>query len=191
MKIAISTTGTTLDTMIDPRFGRCQHFIYVDPETMQFEASENSNAMAGGGAGIATAQSIASKGVVAVLTGNCGPNAYQVLSAAGIKVITGVNGSVKEAIEGYKAGKFRESSQANVPDHFGSSGGARGMGMGQGGGMGRGLGRGRRMGGTPPATPTFDQPDQSQEIASLKAQSQGLGQQLSEIQSRIDKLEKK
>jgi predicted Fe-Mo cluster-binding NifX family protein len=141
MKIAISATGTTLEATIDPRFGRCQYFIYVDPETLQYEAAENGNATAGGGAGIATAQAIAAKGVEAVLTGNCGPNAYQVLSAAGIKVITGVAGQVKEAIENYKSGKYQASSQPNVTDHFGL-----GRGMGGGGGRGRGMGYGRGAG---------------------------------------------
>jgi predicted Fe-Mo cluster-binding NifX family protein len=139
MKIAVSASGKTLDDMIDPRFGRCQYFIYIDPETLQFEALDNNNAMAGGGAGIATAQAIAANGAGAVLTGNCGPNAHQVLSAAGIKVITGVSGKVKDAVEGYKAGKFQSSSQPNVSDHFG-------MGRGMGGGGGRGMGRGRGAG---------------------------------------------
>lgn len=143
MKIAISATGTTLEDMIDPRFGRCQYFIYIDPETHQFEAVDNSNAAAGGGAGIATAQAIAAKGVEVVLTGNCGPNAYQVLSAAGIKVITGVAGKIKEAVENYKSGQYKASSQPNVTDHFGMG---RGFGGGGGGGRSRGMGYGRGAG---------------------------------------------
>ncbi len=141
MKIAISTTGPTLDAEVDPRFGRCQYFIIVDPETMQFEAIENSGVMAAGGAGISAGQMIAGKGVQAVLTGNCGPNAYQVLSAAGIQVITGVSGKVKDAVQSYKSGQFQASSQPNVADHFGMGGGM-GMGGGIGGGMGLGMGRG-------------------------------------------------
>ena len=141
MKVAISSTGPTLEADVDPRFGRCQYFIVADTETMEFEALDNASAMSSGGAGISAAQMMAGKGVGAVLTGNCGPNAYQVLSPAGIKVITGVSGKVKDAIEGYRAGRFKESSQANVPDHFGA-------GPGRGGGSGRGGGRGmgRRMG---------------------------------------------
>jgi len=77
MKIAISATGTTLDAEVDPRFGRCQGFIIADTETDEYEAIDNASAMAAGGAGISTAQMIAGKGVEAVLTGNCGPNAYQ------------------------------------------------------------------------------------------------------------------
>lgn len=125
MKIAVSATGTGLDAQIDPRFGRCQHFVIIDPETMEIDSTQNDNMMASGGAGIATAQMIAGKGVEAVLTGNCGPNAFNVLNAAGIKVVTGVTGTVTNAIEDYKAGKYAASSQASVRPHSG---------MGRGGG---------------------------------------------------------
>jgi predicted Fe-Mo cluster-binding NifX family protein len=138
MKIAITASSPKLESNIDPRFGRCQYFIYVDPETLQFEAIENSGAMAGGGAGISTAQTIAGKGVEAVLTGNCGPNAHQVLTAAGVKVITGVSGQVQDAIKDYKAGKYTASAQSNVSDHFGMGR----PGTGRGGGRGMGHGRG-------------------------------------------------
>lgn len=128
MKIAVSASGPGLDAEVDPRFGRCQYFIVIDPDTMEFEALENSGALAGGGAGISTAQTIAGKGVEVVLTGNCGPNAFQVLSAAGIRVVTGVSGKVSDAVRDYKAGKYRTSSQPSVPGHFG---------MGEGRGLGR------------------------------------------------------
>ena len=121
MRIAITADGSTLYARVDPRFGRCGYFIIADPETLEFEALENSSAVAAGGAGISAAQVVASKKVAAVLTGNCGPNAYQVLSAAGIEVFTGVSGKVREAIQDYKSGKFKVSSQPNVATHFGIS----------------------------------------------------------------------
>jgi len=201
MKIAISATGPTLDAEVDPRFGRCQYFIIADPETMEFEAVDNSSAMAAGGAGISAAQAIADKGVQAVLTGNCGPNAYQVLSSAGIQVITGVSGKIKDAIEGCRSGKFQTSTQANVPDHFGMGSSMSGMGggFGMGGGMGKGMGMGRGMGRgmgmgfgmTPPVNPAPQPQSQEQELEALKAQSQALAQQLNEIQRRIEGLETK
>jgi len=199
MRIAISATGPSLDAEVDPRFGRCGYFIIVDTETMEFEAVENTNVMASGGAGIATAQMVANKGVEVVLTGNAGPNAYQTLAAAGIQVITGVGGGIRDAIEGYKAGRFQASSQPTVEAHFGMGGGGmgggmgmgrgmgRGMGMGRGRGIGMGMGRGRGigmgwgMGAVPP----------EQEIEALKAESQMLAQQVSDIQRRIEELEKK
>ena len=119
MKIAVSATATNLSAQVDPRFGRCQYFVIVDPDSMEFEGIENSSASAGGGAGIAAAQQIVGKEVEAVLTGNCGPNAFSVLETAGIKVMTGVSGTVQEAVEGYKAGKYNAISQANVSPHSG------------------------------------------------------------------------
>jgi len=145
MKIAISSTAPTLDAEIDPRFGRCQYFVVVDPDTMQFEGIENSSAANAGGAGIATAQTIAGKDIEAVLTGNCGPNAYQVLEGAGIKVITGVSGNIKKAAEDYKAGRFQPTTGPNTGAKSGVSNPATGGGMGGGRGMGgggRGMGRG-------------------------------------------------
>ena len=146
MKIAISASGQNLDADVDPRFGRCQYFIIADTETEEFEAISNDSAAASGGAGISAAQMIVKKGVEAVLTGNCGPNAHQVLSPAGIKVITGVSGKIKDAIAEYKMGTYSAAQQANVPDHFGmgsqGTGGGSGMGGGRGGGGGRGMGEG-------------------------------------------------
>jgi predicted Fe-Mo cluster-binding NifX family protein len=145
MKIAISAAGSTLEAGIDPRFGRCQQFIIADPETGEYEVVDNDSAISGGGAGISAAQMMVKQGVEAVLTGNCGPNAHQVLSTAGIKVITGVSGKISNAITEYKLGTYSGAKQANVPDHFGMGGGG-GRGRGMGGGAGRGMGGGRGMG---------------------------------------------
>jgi predicted Fe-Mo cluster-binding NifX family protein len=139
MKIAISATGTSLDDQVDSRLGRAQYFLIVDTETMDFHAIENSNAMAGGGAGIQTAQMLAQENVETVLTGNCGPNAFQVFGAAGVQVIVGVSGIIREAINKYKSGELSKARQPNVGSHFGSGGS-----MGSGGGMGRGMGKGRK-----------------------------------------------
>jgi predicted Fe-Mo cluster-binding NifX family protein len=188
MRIAISATGPTLDDEVDPRFGRCQHFIVADPETMEFEAIDNSSAMAAGGAGIATAQMIAEKGAGAVLTGNCGPNAYQVLSSSGIQIITGVSGKIKDVIEDYRSGKFPASAQANVPDHFGMGGGSS-TGRGMGGGMGQGMGMGTGV--MPPGGSAPQPQGPEQELEILKAQAQVLAEQLADIQQRIKGLEKK
>jgi predicted Fe-Mo cluster-binding NifX family protein len=104
MKICVSATSNSLDAPVDPRFGRCPYFIIVDTETMQFEAVPNMASGAMGGAGIQAAQIIASKGAKVVITGNVGPNAFQALSAAGVSVITGAYGTVREVVEKYKRG---------------------------------------------------------------------------------------
>jgi predicted Fe-Mo cluster-binding NifX family protein len=119
MKIAVTSTGKTLDSQVDPRFGRAAYFIVVDTETMEFNAFENQNVAAGGGAGIGSAKTVIDVGAEAVLTGNCGPNAQRTLSAAGVKLYIGVTGTVSEAIELYKSGKLAEAAGPNVQSHFG------------------------------------------------------------------------
>ena len=119
MKICITSEGKTLDAKVDPRFGRCQKFIFFDTETGNFEACNNSNAQFEGGAGIQSGQFVVSKGVKAVLTGNVGPNAHQVLSAAGISVFFGVSGTIQEAIDGYKSGKYKAADVPTVDSKFG------------------------------------------------------------------------
>jgi predicted Fe-Mo cluster-binding NifX family protein len=119
MKVVVSATGKDLNCQIDPRFGRCQYFIFVDPETMEFEVSENEGLMAMGGAGVQAAQLITQKGAKALLTGNLGPNAASALSASGIKVYLVSGGTVNDVITSYKSGSLREAGGATVPPHFG------------------------------------------------------------------------
>ena len=175
MKLAISAVEPSLDASVDPRFGRCKYFIIADPETMAFEAIENTSVMAAGGAGISTAQMISGKGAQLVLTGNCGPNAYQTLSAAGVQIITGVSGKVRDAIESYKTGQFQLTSQPNVTAHSGMSKGMRGMATGN----------------DTLSSPISQPVSREQEVETIKLQSQMLEQQISGIQRRIEELERK
>jgi len=167
MKIAVTSTGPTLDDNVEARFGRCPYFLIIDIDTMQLEAIENPNLALGGGAGIQSAQLMSEKGVATVLTGNCGPNAFSVFSQVGIQVIVGVSGPVRNAVEQFKDGVLSAVSAPNVAGHFGMSAApagptatgqpmagttgqapstAMGFGMGGGRGMGRGMGRGGGMG---------------------------------------------
>jgi len=163
MKIAVTTTAPDLQAQIDPRFGRCPYFLIVETDDLSFQAVENPNLGLSSGAGIQSAQLLTEHGVKHVLTGNCGPNAHKTLLAAGIDVIVGCLGIVKDLIEQYKAGKLGTTAGPNVPGQFGLAdrpggstaalppgsgfmgGVGRGRGRGMGGGMGRGMGRG--MGG--------------------------------------------
>ena len=119
MKICLSATADNLEAQLDPRFGRCLYLIIVDTETMEFEAIPNAAAGSTGGAGIQAAQTIAGKGVRAVITGNVGPNAFGALSAASIEIITGASGTVREAIEKFKRGEFQRTGTPTVAGHFG------------------------------------------------------------------------
>jgi len=122
MKICVTSCGKTLDSNVDSRFGRCAYFIFYDTEISNFEVEENNSAQFQGGAGIQSAQFVASKNVKAVLTGNVGPNAFQTLQAAGIEIFTGASGTVKEAVEKYKKGEFKAVSGPSVGSHSGMPG---------------------------------------------------------------------
>jgi predicted Fe-Mo cluster-binding NifX family protein len=120
MKIAVTSTGKTLDSQVDPRFGRAACFIVVDTDVMDvLNVLENENVAAGGGAGISSAKAVIDAGAEAVLTGNCGPNAERTLTAAGVKLFTGATGTVAEAVELFKSGKLAAASGPNVESHSG------------------------------------------------------------------------
>ncbi len=120
MKIAISSTGQTLESQIDQRFGRASYFIIVDTESMEFEVIENENAAGAGGAGINSAKVVIDAQAEAVLTGNCGPNAQRTLNAADLKLYTGVSGTIEQAVNSFKTEKLTEATEPNVGAHFGT-----------------------------------------------------------------------
>lgn len=119
MRICITAVSNNLDSQLDSRFGRSPWFIIIDPETMEYEAVPNSAINSMHGAGIQAARLIVDKGANLVISGNIGPNAYNVLSSEGINVITGVSGTVTNIIGRYKNGELRHSSSPTVRGHGG------------------------------------------------------------------------
>ncbi|MDH5267365.1 MAG: DUF5320 family protein [Candidatus Bathyarchaeota archaeon] len=193
MKIAVSATSESLDAQIDPRFGRCPYFVIVDSETMKFEAVPNVASGAMSGAGIQAAQMIASRGVKVVVTGNVGPNAFQALSA-GIDVITGVFGTVREVVEKFKSGQLQKITAPTTSMGFGMGGGF-GMGRGRGGGRGMGFRRWQGTGlspqaptTTPAIPPVLPQMSKEQEVQMLENQMKSMQKQLSQIRKRLKEL---
>lgn len=168
MKIVVSANGADLDAPASPVFGRCPTFVFVDAETMSFEAVENPAVGAAGGAGIQAAQLVVARGAQAVVTGNVGPNAFDVFGAAGISVYLFGEGTVRQAVEAYKAGKLPISGGASAAEHSG---------------MGRGMGR-------RPSAPPAVSVSREEEIASLREKASELRRRMAEILERVDQLEK-
>lgn len=150
MLIAVTSTGDNMDSQVDPRFARCPYYIIFQTDDGSFTALPNSGAAMGGGAGVEAARIVSDKGVKAVLTGSCGPNAHATLTAAGIEVHDGASGTVRQAVDLFVQGKSAANAQPSAPPHAGmmDSGSGRGMGGGQGTGTGggRGMGGGRGAG---------------------------------------------
>lgn len=122
MKVCFSSNGNSFDSVMDPRFGRTAYFAIADTETMELEIIENAAAASGGGAGITSGQLMVDKDVKAVITGNVGPNAMNVLKAAEIAVYKGSPVSIKENLEKFKKGLL-DKIDTTVPEHFGMQGG--------------------------------------------------------------------
>ena len=109
MRVAISATGNTLSASVDRVFGRCAWFLFVDSETMACEARKNKNADAASGAGTSCAQLVMEREVDAVISGQVGPNAYEVLKQGEVKIfIAPQDNSVREAIEKCKHNKLQQ-----------------------------------------------------------------------------------
>ncbi len=119
MKIVVSASGPSLDAGVDPRFGRAAFFVAVDSATGAFQAHDNvQNLNAAQGAGIQSAETVARIGGDVVITGHCGPKAFKALSAAGIKVVVGAQGTVAEAIAAFTSGVLIPADGANVEGHW-------------------------------------------------------------------------
>jgi predicted Fe-Mo cluster-binding NifX family protein len=213
MKIAVTATSLDLDGPLDPRFGRCPYFLIVDSDTMQFEAVANPFVDASGGAGIQAGQLVASKGAKVVLTGSCGPNAFQTLKSAGLDIVTGSAGTARAAVEAYLSGSSAAAADGpDVPAHFGMGqgrnqnqgegtggimgrGAGRGMGRGLGRGMGQGLGRGMGAGmGRGQGAGRWGAggavPDPRTDMDSLVDEARVLRERLEQITAKIAELEK-
>ena len=121
MKIGVSSTGNNWESQLDLRFGRAAVFMIVETKTMEYEAVKNEGAASSGGAGVSAAQLIVNQDVQAVITGNVGPNAMNVLKAANIEIFKGSAVSVKENVEQFKKGLLDKIS-TTVPPHFGMGG---------------------------------------------------------------------
>ena len=119
MKIAITSRGEDLDAEMDQRFGRCQYFVLLDSETMEFQAVENKAAMERGGAGPQAAKAVLDLGAEILITGNLGPNAFMALEASGIKGYIGASGTVRNALEQYNRGELEEAKAPSVDSHAG------------------------------------------------------------------------
>ena len=213
MRIAVTASQPSLDAQVDPRFGRCAYYVVVDVDTLDSEALPNPNVLAMGGAGIQSAQLIASRGIEIVVSGNYGPNAVQTLNAVGVRALGGVmGGSVRQAVEQFRRGVLQPVSQPTVGPYFGLDGApGPGRGMGRGGrrGMGRHGGReaspvasprgaqgtfGPRPYGPDLTVPPPQPPDTSRsgqsELETLKRQAQIMAEQLNAISDRIKQMQK-
>jgi predicted Fe-Mo cluster-binding NifX family protein len=114
--VAISANGKDIDAGVDPRFGRARFFILVDPVTQDWEPVDNLASIASlQDVGILAAKNLTKNRVVqTVVTGNCGPKAFEELKGAGVKVFLNAQGTVRQALNRLRLGELEEASDSNV-----------------------------------------------------------------------------
>ncbi len=119
MKIAVTSQGNSLNSQLDPRFGRASYILIVDTQTLGCDIIDNKkNKDAFKGAGIQAAAMIADAEAQVLLTGFCGPNAFKTLKAAGVKVVNDQNGRVIDAVQRFKQGNIVFANDANKDGHW-------------------------------------------------------------------------
>lgn len=119
MKVAISANGNDLISNVDLRFGRAYGFIIYDLENESYTFTDNEqNLESAQGAGIQAAQHIVNQDAEVLITGHCGPKAFKVLQAAGVKIFTGANGSIQEVLEKFKNNELEQALSPDVEGHW-------------------------------------------------------------------------
>jgi len=87
MKVVITSTGNTPDSLLDSRFGRCSYFVVFDTETGSTEYIPNGNIDSVEGAGVASAKLVASRGAQKVVSGEFGFKVKEIFDSLGIQLI--------------------------------------------------------------------------------------------------------
>lgn len=119
MKIAVTATGKDLDSAVDPRFGRAQYILILDPDGSLLEAVDNAAGFgAFSGAGIQAGKLLADRKVDVLITGHCGPNAFRTLQAAGIRVVAEQSGSVRDAFARFNRNEVAFAEGPNAEAHW-------------------------------------------------------------------------
>ncbi len=87
MRVAITSTGNSLVSNLDQRFGRCTYFIIYDTESKETEYIPNPNKDVQEGAGPASVQLLASHDVKKIISGEFGIKIKSLLESLKIQMI--------------------------------------------------------------------------------------------------------
>jgi predicted Fe-Mo cluster-binding NifX family protein len=101
MKIAFAVSGNDLSSTIDDKFGRAPRFLIYDTDSRNFRIIPNAALTEGHGAGIRAAETVIKAGAEAVVAGECGPKATDVLTKAGVKIYPTKSADVRHALALY------------------------------------------------------------------------------------------
>ncbi|MFH1130973.1 MAG: NifB/NifX family molybdenum-iron cluster-binding protein, partial [Pseudomonadota bacterium] len=137
IKIAVSSDGPDLDSVISKCFGQGKYLHFVCPKKMKHEFRKIQVVPSGGQMGLRAAHLVLDSKADFVFAGHCGPNAFGILSAGGVQVVLGVGGRISESVESFNRGELCPVSRFSDANPFGrknmeSNQCGRGTGEGQG-----------------------------------------------------------
>ena len=116
LRVGVTSRGDSPLSEVCEQFGRSYWLMIYSPLERRWFAIDNSeNRTRVSAAGIATAETMIAAGVTVVLTGETGPKAFRVLTAAGISTVHRVSGNVEEALSEWKNGNLSIATLANDP----------------------------------------------------------------------------
>jgi predicted Fe-Mo cluster-binding NifX family protein len=110
MKVAVSIEeGKGMTAPVCQTFGRAPWFVVVDDTTGGMTFVANTAASGAHGAGTGAASLMARHGVDAVISGRFGPNAFEALHLAQIRMFVCLTDpTAQEALEQFRAGALQE-----------------------------------------------------------------------------------
>ena len=117
MKIAISATGRSIDSIIEPKFERCHFFLILDLEKNLLLPTENKTKDRPHEIGGAIGHLIVNEGIDAVITTDIGPSAFTIFKRYEIKIYR-AEGIIEDAIRLLQEGKLSELTKATVPRYL-------------------------------------------------------------------------
>jgi predicted Fe-Mo cluster-binding NifX family protein len=101
LKVAIPSEGPDFDAKASDRLGLASYLLVVDLESKEFEALRTPGD-SGSGAGIQVVALIIARKCDVFLSKWCSPTAEKYLSAHGVRIVTGMSGTVREVLDTFE-----------------------------------------------------------------------------------------
>ncbi|MGH4125429.1 MAG: NifB/NifX family molybdenum-iron cluster-binding protein [Clostridium sp.] len=117
MKIAISSTGKTTEDLLESFFGRCEYFQIHDTISGDIKIVENKGKTSSGGAGIAASNQLVDENVDVIITGDLGPNAFEIIEKSGIKAYKCGNIVISSVLLKYDNGELEQLKMSGPERH--------------------------------------------------------------------------
>lgn len=122
MKIVIPSNSSDMEGMVAPKLGTASYVLIIETDDMSFYVEDGPPPSSGPGAGVTVISLAVSLGAQALIVGHLAPHIVNALKKQSIDIVTGVSGTVRDAVSNYidshgsEAGDEEESLNSEVPE---------------------------------------------------------------------------